>query len=375
MGSHQRNVSGPELQSSHVTYEAAVEVGIFVFQSQERGSAEVRAALEQRGVAPWLAQRLAVYLPIAFGRRLFDGAVTMSNAILDGARELPLDGDPVWRATEERARRAVRGEVERIGLGSAEVAAVNQALHGGSRLEDLVLGPVALLEPLLPAENGHGGLPSPLEAFRALLDGHGFPVDESGRIGSLRIDARVFPRGAREQVSLQVDFIVAETRLSASYLIESFAGWGSTWRDAINQTIQKFERGSLHVFIAALLDRSSCGDQVTWERFEHPGGAFDACLGAQLTLYAESSELRLGPLLDAVYAALRDVELSRAIHGLRIYVGLIDGKLTTPEVLLDNETWSAGEALARSTKWPVVQGLVSARLFLLLVPVAAQLEC
>jgi hypothetical protein len=196
----------------------------------------------------------------------------------------------------------------------------------------------------------------------------GFEVLADGRVRDTRFDARVFPSYRHDETSAQVDFVVSDARLAARVLLESFAGFGPTWRSTLVQTIQKFERGDVHVFIAALLDRSMCTDQVTWEKLAHPGGGFDVCLGAQLVLYTNGPGPSITALLDALYLALHDVPLSRAIHGLRLFVWLNSGVLETVEVLLDNEPWAAGEELARRAEWPNVAGHLGTRFFALLVP-------
>lgn len=346
-------------------FEAAIEAGIATFLAR-RGADddEVRAALERAGVEPWLAQRLVLFLPVALGRRLLSGA-TMTELVTDGVVERRLDDEPVFVAAQERAESAGREEIEVIGLRSAEVHAASAALNAGSELTSLVFSPVTLADSLLPAADGDGGVPSPRAAFVEFLAAHGHPVAER-----LHADARVFPRLQGDSVSVQVDFAIAHPALATPRLLESFAGWGTTWREAIAQAIGKFERSSLHPLIAGLLDRDSCPDQVSWERVDHPGGAFDACLGGQLVLYAREPVPDLGPLLDSIKEALRDVELSRAVHALRLYVCFNDGAMVGREALLDNEAWPAGDALVAGYDWPRADHLWGSRLFLLLVPEA-----
>jgi hypothetical protein len=122
------------------------------------------------------------------------------------------------------------------------------------------------------------------------------------------------------------------------------------------------------VLIAALLDRSSCPHQVSWEALEHPSGDFDLCLGAQLTLYAREPTAALGDLLDAVKERLRSVPLSRKVHALRLYFASHDGVASGVEALLDNETWPAGVELLANYAWPSTEGLWGTRLFMMAVP-------
>jgi hypothetical protein len=344
-------------------FEAAVEVGIAAFLVfREAQDDEVQAALEKTGVEPWLAQRLVVYLPVAFGRRLLTGA-TLSDLVDDGGTLRPLADDPVYVAAQERVERAVREEVSVISVRSSEVSAANQALRAGSKVEDMVFSPLALVRPLAPAGSGHGGVPSPRDAFADLLAGHGFPVE-----APLSINARMFPRIQERSVGVQVDFAIAHPSLAVPILLESFAGWGSTWRVAVGQALEKFECSSLHPLIAGLLDRGACHDQVQWERLEHPGGPFGVVFSGQLVLYAREPVPNLGPLVDSMKKALRKVTLSRAVHALRIYVCWNKDELVSREALLDNEPWAEGEEIVTGYAWPRPEGMWGSRLFLVLVP-------
>jgi len=353
-------------------FDAAVAVGIAAFLEGDEPptDATVTARLEDRGVEPWLAERLVAFLPLAFGRRLLTG-VRLSDQFLDGPVERALADEPVYAAAAARAATADRRELERIALRRSEVDAVNQALHRGSRMEDLEGGPAALSEPLRPADPGDGGVPSPREAFGAFLAGHGFTVD-GPRVGDVEFDARVFAHSTRGTVLVgQVDFAVRHPGLAAEWLLESFGGVGATWREVIGQCVEKFERASLHVIIAALLDRAAAADQVEWESYAHPAGPFDLCLGPQLTLYAPGNAPPAGPMLDRLLAALRDVPLSREVHWLRRFTCYQDGRLQTNEVLLDGEPWAAGETIAAAAPPPPATALIGVRMFGMLVPAPA----
>jgi hypothetical protein len=151
--------------------------------------------------------------------------------------------------------------------------------------------------------------------------------------------------------------------------VESFAGVGSTWREAVNECIVKFERASLHPIVAGLLDRGACQDQVSWEPFPHRAGHFDLCLGPQMTLYTREAGPPLAPLIDQLLWALREVPLSRAIHSLRLFTSHQDGRLQTNEVLLDGEPWADGEAIVAAAPPPAVAAReIGTRVFGLLVP-------
>jgi hypothetical protein len=97
-------------------------------------------------------------------------------------------------------------------------------------------------------------------------------------------------------------------------------------------------------------------------------GAFRACIGPQLTLYAAEPRVNVGPLLDAIRLHLEKSRLSRKVHGLRVFTCWDGGQMTANEVLLDNEVWPEGQALVAGYEWPKPRHLWATRLFLLLVP-------
>lgn len=354
-----------------VGFEAAVKAGVAAFcAGAERPSdEEVWERLVSAGVEPWLAERLLVFLPMAYTRRLLpDVGFVDSLATPSGA--VSLQTEPVFAAALAQAQLAGRGEIERIATRSSEFSAVNNALNGGSRLADLQLGETRLVADLEPVEPGDGGVPSPRAFFEGLLRGHGVALGPE-----TKIDAELFahpaPAGA---VSAQVDFSVAHPALAGSRLVESLAGWGATWREAIGQALTKFERCSLHPIVEGLLRPGAAPDQVQRERYEHPDGVFEFVLGSQLNLFADRPVAPAGPQLDTLLDTLRAHHLSPQVHALRLFLAFRDGQLQTNEVLLDSETWPAGEAAMAGTRAPLPDGVVAIRVFGLLVPARSGAE-
>jgi hypothetical protein len=351
-------------------FDAAVEVGVAAFMAGTSAPTDdaVVADLERSGVDTWLARRLVVFLPLAFGRRVLPG-VEVSDYYDDGAGRHRLSEDPVFPWAAARVERAVKSEVERIGLRSSEVNAVSSALSAGSRMEDLVLSPVALPEPLPAPSAGDGGVPSPRAMFEALLGGHGFRV-EQGKAGAMEVEAEltVHPRPRPDIVMVQLDVAVRHPDLATPWLVESVAGIGSTWREAIGQGMAKFERSVVHVLIAGLLDRGACADQVEWQAWQHPGGDFDVCLGPQLVLFSDNVTPYLGSALAPLREALGPLPLTRAVHSLRLFTCHDQGALVTNEVLLDGEPWPAGEHVTMTAVDPGTTDRIAARLFALLLP-------
>ncbi|MFI7636740.1 DUF6348 family protein [Nonomuraea sp. NPDC049400] len=347
-------------------FDAAVEVGIAAFCAGEEPprDEEVWERLTGAGVEPWLAERLLIFLPMAYTRRLLPDVSYPDGLVTPGGR-VSLSAEPVFMAALDRAQRGDRGEVGRIAVRSGEFNAINNALHAGSKLSDLMLSETTLVEDLEPVEQGDGGVPSPRAVLEGFLRGHGIPLD-----GETKVGAELFVHPAPAGVVMaQVDFAVSHPALARPWLVESFAGYGTTWRDAIGEAVSKFMLGALHPIVDGLLLPGAAPDQVERKRYDHPSGAFELVLGPQINLFADRSVPSAGPLLDRLLETLRAEPLTRKVHGLHLFTAYHDGRLQTNEMLLDNEPWPGGEAVVADSQAPLPDGRVAVRIFGLLVPV------
>jgi hypothetical protein len=90
------------------------------------------AGLLAGGFPPGLASRAVAFVPLAFGRRMLRGVVSLPATFVGPAGEAPLAGEPLFVLAEKLVAAASREEIERIGPRSAEVRAVNAALNAGS---------------------------------------------------------------------------------------------------------------------------------------------------------------------------------------------------------------------------------------------------
>lgn len=340
----------------------AVRWGIAAFHANPgAGDAELTRILAAAGVPR--AGHVVAMLPLAYGRRILDGLVELPTTFCEiddageVARESALADDPIFAAADRLARsEATRKDLDRIGLVSSEVNAVNNALHAGSKPENLMMSsPMMRLGPDDPP-----GTP-PLADAQAMLDalvaGHG---------ATLALAARIFPGSVMmERVQLQLDVVATAGERE---VVESFAGLGRTIAAAYGDAVNKLARGSLHPLLAVLDRRELGADQVDWERW----GGWDVCLGPLLRMWSDAAPGRLGDFLDAVKTALLAAELAPGVHWVRTFVAIgADGKILAFDMLLDNDPWPPGVAIVESWKWPMpTDGKAYAlRHFFMLAPV------
>jgi hypothetical protein len=276
-------------------FDAAVEVGVAAFCAGKEPPSddEVRQRLTGAGVEPWLAERLLIFLPMAFTRRLLPD-VSYQDRLVTPDGPVDLSAERVFVAAAGRAHRASRGEVARIAVRSSEFNAINNLMNGGSKLPDIRLTEVALVENLAPVEQGDGGVPSPRAVFAGLLRGHDVALDSETKIAA-KLSVHPAPAGV---VMAQVDFALSHPALAKPWLVESFAGHGNTWRAAIGEAVSKFSLGALHPIIGGLLRPGTAPDQVERERYEHPNGPFELVLGAQMNLFTDRPVPAARPLLQ-----------------------------------------------------------------------------
>jgi hypothetical protein len=186
-------------------------------------------------------------------------------------------------------------------------------------------------------------------------------------VGELRFDAWIYAKQGRFRW-LQADFSVWHPRLAAPRMIESYAGIGDTWRDAIVDAVKKFMQGSLRTVIASLIDREGCASHTHWEPLEESSTRFDLCINPAISFYAETRAPDYLALLRALKSALVTRNLSREVHWLRVFATGSAGAIDLVEALLDNQTWPEGEQIVANAGWDLVEPMWAARWFMVIVP-------
>ncbi|MFO0610363.1 MAG: DUF6348 family protein [Polyangiales bacterium] len=356
----------------------AIELGVACFLAHPGASDDaVVNHLLTAGVAPWLAERLVTWLPVAFGRALYPQVHWPPEYVtLPRGDRHRLDDDAVYRAAALRAKRMSRDEAYAIAARSGGVRAVNAHLTKSPPAEHeallarLVLNPPALGAPLPPVEPGDGGVPEPRVALSALLAAHGVAAsptpDGALRVGERTFEARVFPSWTHGEVSGQVDFVASGPGIASGRVCESLATSGARWADVVDDAVALFEEGVAPPLLAALC---GAGGASRAAPFTHPtAGSFALHCGNVQALYGPAEPEAMEELLDQLCARLPGEAITREAHALRAFVFVHEGRLEVAEVLLDNEPWAAGEALARANPWPPHGFTWALRVFAMLSP-------
>ena len=298
------------------------------------------------------AGKAVVMLVLAYGRLVVDKLVEVPLTFVDEGVERVFADDPMYAAAHHLALTETnRDDVRRIGMHSSEVGVVNEALTAGHKAEDMVLSPPVLF---LSDDRRTSPLPDPQEILDALVRSHG---------SGLRLVCEVWPgEVVAGRVQAQLDIVAT---IGGRRAVESFAGVGSTIRNALGDAFTKFTQGSLHVLIATLDRPELGGDGVTWETW----GDYHVCLGPLLRMWSSDGPSEISSYLDGLRAVVTKAQLAPEIHWLRTFVASDGRKVFGHEVLLDNESWRPGVRLSAKTRWPRASAQYALRQFTMLQPV------
>jgi hypothetical protein len=211
----------------------------------------------------------------------------------------------------------------------------------------------------------------PTDGLEEALQAHGIRTTRAGNDVLAGDSGAVFSAGIvgvwRQSGAtlVQLDVRVRSPWLGYRLLIESFAGGGADEDQAAEQAFEKFLQASMHVLLAALVDRRHGADQVEWEEWVHEGKKWQVCVGPLLLQGAAPEGLAFGKLLDTVKDSLPEA-LDSGAHWLRVYFRKDGQPMAVWEALLDNEDWAEGKRLVEEASWPV--GKYGARMFLMMMP-------
>ena len=213
-----------------------------------------------------------------------------------------------------------------------------------------------------------------IDALDAALRAHGLASERRGAVlhsqDGLTLEPRILPRETAPGASqVQVDFAVESPLLNGLTLLDSFAGIGDSSESAERNALQKFLMGSFHVIVEALTRHRCNEDQVQWEDWTAAQHGWRVCTGPLLAVATrDDAGIEGYPEFFAQLAELFRARVSSGPHGLRVFVGSLDGKLARHEVLLDGEPWPQAQELLAAHGFTFPPGYASVRHLLIALP-------
>jgi len=333
----------------------------------EASDAQITERLTALGMAPWLAEHLVQWLPHAAALHLyptlrFDTSYKVgdTNASLADAAVFVAANQGLWARPKATLEALVRRS--NIMRGIERMLCEADASGRPYNAEDPLILSLSLTVPRVPVEPGDGGVPRVNETFQRHIAGHGFKTLPDG----MSMEAFVYPEVTASTFRLFIDLTVRHPRMANGGVVETVLGMGHTIRDAVNQALSKLELNVMHVFFAALIDNSSCGDQVFWEEWKHQLGRLRVCHGGELHFFNPASIPSFTPLLAELKEALADEPLANGFHALRIFTSHQAEKTLGEEVLLDDELWPRGMEILQAHAWPHIEVPWGVRFFALM---------
>lgn len=213
----------------------------------------------------------------------------------------------------------------------------------------------------------------PTAALLEALTSHGLAARlEDGWIAVA--DSKALLRGRAHVYSTQPQGTVLRLDIQVGLpdgrlLVESNGSPGPDFDSALKASLEKLVHGSLHPLLAGFFGHR---EHQTADRVTLGGVEFDVFLGPIL-MQMPQGVVPDQPLVLALANSLRAVVLARSAerraHWARVFYAQLDKKPEAFEALWDGEPWPEMEAALRAFAWPQQQGYLSAREFLVLVPV------
>lgn len=85
-------------------------------------------------------------------------------------------------------------------------------------------------------------------------------------------------------------------------------------------------------------------------------------------MWSQGGPPHLAEYIEALKRELLAANLSPEVHWVRTYLATDGKEQLGLDMLVDNDTWSPGEKLAREWPWPVADAFYALRHFFMLVP-------
>lgn len=196
----------------------------------------------------------------------------------------------------------------------------------------------------------------------------------------LRFEAEVFDKDHQgPDHRLVLEIYVFSALLNTQPVIESFAGFGDTREQALNQAFAKFLGGVFHMLIEGLADHVCDNMQAEVEIWRRNRASWKfwrnnvswKIYGGPVISQATTELCSLTRGYPAFYAQLEKLftaSVPPGSHFVRTFLAGLNGTLISAEVLLDNEVWPEGENLAVRQDWDYGDGYQAIRQVILALP-------
>lgn len=224
-----------------------------------------------------------------------------------------------------------------------------------------------------------------LDMIHGALIAHGMDAlrreeDVTLQSKQLRFEAEVFePDHQGPNRRLVLEIYIYSPLLDVQPVIESFAGFGDTGEQQLNQAFEKFLRGVFHVIIEGLADHICDNMQAEVEIWQRSSARWKIWRNsARWKIYGgpvisqattELCSLTGGyPVFYAQLEKLFTASVRPGGHFVRTFLAGLNGTLVSAEVLLDNAVWQEGQNLAISHDWHYGDGYQAIRQVILALP-------
>lgn len=208
-----------------------------------------------------------------------------------------------------------------------------------------------------------------LAYLRALFTAHGAPCALSRDGASLVFPARPYQLFSHvEKVKRVEDRHVLELVVALELsgrdraVVETFAGWGETRDEALDQAFTYFTQSAFHVWLAAFF---GIGDyRVTEEEWLVAGKAKRAYAGEMVTIGRfPAGGILMTDVFPALEAAVKSRPMEDNSHWLRFFFAQVKEGQRVCQVLLDNEPWPDVREEMERFPWPESDNYYSIRQF------------
>lgn len=174
--------------------------------------------------------------------------------------------------------------------------------------------------------------------------------------------AKLFDRTTSDLKILQID-VKLDIGLGRS-IVESCAGFGKDAEAAFADVWENFLRNSFHVLLGAFFS-AEYDDQIHRDEWVIGGNHYDVTM-SNVGIRGKMPENLTMKWHDQLEDMIKAKNLTEETHWIRLYYAQSGGEVYSREILLDNEIWKNAEPEVNQFEFPVTEGFLSVRVFMVL---------